>query len=315
MCTKQESWMPSADGIHQIHVIEWRPEGSAPRGVVQIAHGIREYANRYDTFARYLCARGFLVVANDHLGHGKSWTGPEDQGFFARRDGWTRLVQDIEALRRRTAAAFPGLPYFLLGHSMGSFLVRTHLFTYPGGIQGAMLCGTGQQPVALAAFGKVLTTLLCILRGQHNRSRLIDHLALGSYNRSFAPARTSCDWICGDPAVVDAYIRDADCTFLPTVGLYRDLMDGVLRIRKGSNLQKMDKALPVLFFSGSDDPVGNRGAGVQQVRDSFLQAGCTDVTLRLYPGCRHELLNEQNREQVFADVLEWLESRLPAAAQ
>lgn len=311
MCSKREYFFPSTDGIHRIHALEWQPE-TPPRGVVQIAHGICEYADRYDAFARYLCAQGFAVVANDHLGHGKSWTLPEDQGYFAPRDGWSLLVEDMELLRARTAEAVPGIPYFLLGHSMGSFLARTYLFTFPGHLTGALICGTGQQSPAAVAAGKALTSVLITLQGSHHRSRLVHRLTLGDYNRGIPNPRTPCDWICQDPQVVDAYRADPDCMFLPTLGLYRDLMDGVGRIRDPRNLRKMDPALPILFFSGSEDPVGGRETGVRQVYDSFLQAGCTRLSLKLYPGCRHEVLNELGREQVYADVLCWLEQQLPA---
>ena len=299
---------PSADGAHQIFAQEWRPEGE-PRGVVQLVHGVAEHVGRYDGFARFLAGQGFLVCGEDHLGHGRTVTDGQ-YGYFAPRDGWQLLVRDNQQLRRLVGSQHPGVPYFLLGHSMGSFLTRTYLIDYPGDVAGAILSGTGQEAAPLVAFGRGVSSLLCRLRGDRYVSPLVYQLSLGAYNQKFRPNRTSADWISRDEGAVDAYLADPLCTFRPTVGMFRDMMGGLQYIARRDNLSRMDPDTPVRFFSGDQDPVGSMGAGVRKVEAMFRAAGCREVSVRLYPGGRHEMLNEINRAQVWQDVLDWLEERL-----
>ena len=305
----REFFYPSADGRTQIHARCWQPEG-APRAVVQIAHGICEHIGRYDHFACWLAERGILVVGNDHPGHGQSWQDPARKGFFAETGGWELAVGEMEALRRTTADAYPKVPYFLLGHSMGSFLTRTYLILHPGVLDGAILSGTGQQPGWLTAAGCGFADLLCRTKGVLHRSPLARKLMFGGYNKDFQPNRTENDWLCGDAAVVDAYCADPLCGFLPCIGLYRDMLGGLRFIGKPEHTVKMEKTTPVLFLSGSMDPVGENGAGVDRTVALFQQAGCRDVTDLRYPDGRHEVLNEVWREDVYCDVLFWLEERL-----
>lgn len=315
MVSKQEFTFPSSDGVHQIHAAAWSPDSGAPRAVLQLVHGISEYIGRYDAFARFLAERGFLVVGHDHLGHGGSAHGPEEYGFLAESGGWGYLVSDVRALRLRVGGQYPGLPYFLMGHSMGSFVARTYLIDYPGTLSGCILSGTGQEPGALVAFGKVLTGILGAVKGKNTVSKLVTSLTLGPYNKKFAPNRTPSDWISRDEAVVDAYIRDPLCRFVPTLGMNHDMMGGLQYISKKANLAKMDPGTPVFFLSGDADPVGQNGAGVKKVAGWFREAGCRDVTVTLYPGGRHEMLNEVNRDEVFSDALNWLEGRLAAVEE
>ena len=307
--THQTYRYPSADGIHQIFTQEWQPD-AAPRGIVQIVHGIVEHSGRYDRFARFLAEQGYLVVAEDHLGHGLTEASAETRGYFTKRQGWKTVVNDVAELHRRTAERYPGVPYFLFGHSMGSFLVRTYLFRKPAPLTGVILSGTGQQPALLMLGGRLLTRLYRLVAGEHFRSGLVHGMALGGYNKPFIPNRTDSDWLTRDEAIVDAYIADPLRAPRPTVGLYSDLMQGITMMQKPANLQKMQKNLPILFISGDKDPVGNMGEGVKAVYDSFLEAGCTDITLKLYAGGRHELLNELNWAEVFEDLQDWLNRKL-----
>ena len=208
---------------------------------------------------------------------------------------------------------FPGAPYFLLGHSMGSFLARTYLCKYPGTVDGCILSGTGQEPPALVAAGKTAASAVCALRGPEAVSGLIDRLSLGAYNKQFKPNRTTADWICRDEAVVDAYLKDPFCTFKPTAGMFRDMMEGLQYISGEEGLANMDPRTPVYLFSGDQDPVGANGAGVRTVYGFFQAHGTRDLTMKLYPGGRHEMLNEINKGEVYADVLDWLEQRIERA--
>lgn len=309
MSSTQEFYFPSSDGVHSVHVQEWLPDGQ-PRAVVQLVHGIAEHVSRYDHFARFLTAHGYYVCGDDHLGHGKTASTSEELGYTCERDGWIHMVDDLYALRRLTGEKYPGIPYLLLGHSMGSFLSRTYLIRYPGTVDACALSGTGQQAPALVSFGSLFAKLERARLGPHGRSGLIQKLCFGAYNNQFKPVRTPNDWISRDKTVVDAYNADPFCQFWPTVTLFGDMMSGIKLIADPSNLAKMDKTTPVYFFAGAQDPVGDSGKGVQKAYRSFLDAGCQDVSIRLYPNGRHEILNELNREEVYADLLTWMEAKL-----
>lgn len=299
---KEEFFYPSADGEHTIHAVLWKPEGPV-RGVVQIVHGICEYALRYEPFAQFLTGHGFAVTGNDHLGHGQSVKGPSEYGYFTQ---WSHLVRDVRALRELVGEKLPGLPYFLLGHSMGSFVARTYLIDYPGTVTGCALSGTAHHPPVGVALGKLVTSF-----GDPKKvNKVFYALSIGAYNKSFAPTRTSADWICRDPQVVDAYLADPMCNFPTKGGMNHAMMTGLGRVGDLRELAKMDKSTPVYFFAGDRDPVGSMGRGVRKVYALFQKAGVRDLTLKLYPGGRHEMLNETNKDQVFADVLAWLEEHL-----
>lgn len=300
MVNVQEFYYPSSDGTHQTHAVLWAPEGREIKGVVQLVHGICEYILRYDNFARFLASQGYVVVGNDHLGHGKTATGPQEYGYFSR---WWDLVHDVRTLQLKVKETYPELPYFLLGHSMGSFVARTFLIDYPGSLNGCILSGTGQEPPVTVAAGKFLTGM-----GDPKKvNKLFYDLSIGAYNKKFAPTRTSADWICRDEAVVDAYLADPLCNFPTKAGMNHAMMTGLQYVADKENLRKMDKNLPVYFFAGDQDPVGAMGKGVKKVSGWFREAGMKDVTVKLYPGGRHEMLNETNKEEVYADVLAWLE--------
>ena len=300
---------PSSDGIHDICATLWLPEGE-PRAVVQFVHGIAEYVGRYDAFARVLTAQGFAVCGEDHLGHGETAKQDSRFGYFSRYDGWTLVTADVRTLRQQMGERFPGIPYFLLGHSMGSFLVRTYLCRYPGEVTGAILSGTGQEPRMLVGAGKLLAGLIGAVKGTEYQSQLVNALALGAYNKQFEPARTEVDWISRDESVVDEYVADPMSGFLPSVGLYRDMLGGLQYISDPHALCQMDPDTPVYLYSGDNDPVGSNGEGVKKVYGYFKSNGTKDLTMKLYPEGRHEMHNELNREEVFADVIAWLEKHL-----
>lgn len=299
---------PSSDGVHQIGASLWLPEEGAPKAVVQIVHGVAEYVNRYDALARFLTEHGFAVCGDDHLGHGRTAMQDSRFGYFARHDGWTLVVADERALRRQMGERFPGIPYFLLGHSMGSFMTRTYLCRYPGEVSGAILSGTGQESALAVAAGKLLAGIIGRFRGYDYSSTLVNSLALGAYNRQFAPNRTTADWISRDEQQVDKYIADPLCQFIPTVGMYGDMFSGLQYISSRRALSRMDPDTPVYLYSGDKDPVGSNGAGVKKVWGYFKKYGTRDLSLKLYEGGRHEMHNELNRAEVFSDVLVWLEA-------
>ena len=307
----RELSFPSSDGIHTIHACEWVPEGQ-PKGVVQLVHGVAEYAARYDHVARTLCDHGYLVCGEDHLGHGKT-AKPDEYGWFADRNGWDLITADVRGLRQLQNEKYPGLPYFMVGHSMGSFLTRTYLCRYPGEVSGAVLSGTGQESAFNVRMGKLLSSLICKCKGSRYVSPLLDSLSLGGYNKKFKPNRTSADWISRDEQVVDTYLKDPLCSFKPTAGMFHDMMGGLQYISSPKALAQMDKTTPIYIFSGDQDPVGAMGRGVKKVHGYFDAHGVRDLTLKLYPGGRHEMFNELNGDQVKADLVAWLDQHLEGA--
>lgn len=302
---REDIWYPSK-GAGQIHACRWSPEGE-PKAVLQIVHGIAEFVERYDDFANYLTARGYLVVAEDHMGHGKSINGDGIQGYF--HGGWFTAVEDTMQLLNTTRRENPNIPYILFGHSMGSFMARTILCKYPdSGISAAIVCGTGWQPAfALPALIKVVESI-CKKTGETKPNEKLQGMVFGSYNSRVEYPRTPFDWLSRDAKVVDAYIAHPLCGFTASSGLLREMMKGILFIEQKQNLSAMCKDLPVFFIAGGDDPVGSYGKGIHQTADAFRKVGMTDVSVRIYPLCRHEILNEINKEEIFEDVVQWIES-------
>lgn len=307
---KDEFYFPSKDGNTEIHTIEWRPEGEV-KAVVQLCHGMIEYIDRYDEFARYLCSHGFYVVGNDHLGHGKSVQSKSEYGFFHEKYGNACVVGDMHMLRQRTMKKYPDVPYFMLGHSMGSIMLRQYIQLYGNGLAGAILMGVVQeQPEAVLHMGRLLCRIMAVLRGWHYRSHLVDKMVVGAFNKKYKPARTRADWVTSDNERLDAYVADPLCSFVFTVNAYYHMFGGMLRMQKKESVFMIPKTLPILMAAGTEDPVGGYGKGVRKVYEKYKAAGIRDVTLRLYANDRHELLNETDREQVYQDMLEWLESKI-----
>ena len=277
--------------------------------MIQILHGIAEYVERYDDFANYLNRLGYLVVAEDHMGHGKSISKETTQGYFT--GGWFAAVSDSYRLLELTKEEFPDIPYVLFGHSMGSFMARTILAKYPdSGISAAVICGTGWMSPAVLQMGKAACQLICKTKGEKTADKKLNDLVFSGYNNRVEHPRTTHDWLSRDNRCVDAYVADPLCGFVPTAGLLRDMLTGILHIQKKQTLEAMNKTLPVFFIAGGDDPVGGYGKGVRMAAQAFRDAGMETVDERIYPLCRHEILNELNREEVWEDVAQWLEKQL-----
>ena len=309
MPTFSDFTFPSSTGKNTIHARKCVPD-CAVRGVVQIAHGIAEYIDRYDPFMSFLAENGFVAVGDDHLGHGKSIAAPEEKGVFADKDGWEHVVADMDKLHDITAAEYPGLPYIFFGHSMGSFLTRTYLIEHPDKPTLAIICGTGHQAAPMVWAGNLMANLQVKSKGYRGDGTMLNNIAFGSYTKGYDEVRTPFDWLNRDPAQVDKYINDPLCGFVASVGLFRDMMGGIKFIQDKANAAKMNKDTPVLFISGSADPVGENGKGVDRAYKFFCDAGMKDVTEKLYPNARHEILNELNRDEVMMDVLDWINEKL-----
>lgn len=309
MPTFKDFYFNSSTGKNKIHARMCVPDAE-PRAIVQIIHGIAEYIDRYDEFMSFLADNGIIAVGTDHLGHGKSIESEEQTGFFAYDNGWDYAVRDEEVLRLAMHENYPELPIIVFGHSMGSFMTRTLLIRYPDAFNAAIISGTGNQGAALVNGGLFMGNLVTGLKGAHHYSKFLNNLAFGSYNKIYENPKTEYDWLSRDEANVQKYIDDPLCGFIPSCSLFRDMMTGVKFITNKKNLTAMNKDMPVYFMSGNMDPVGECGKGVQKAYSNFLEAGMKDVSIKLYPGGRHEMLNEINKDEVYTDILAWLDSKI-----
>lgn len=309
MPTFKDFYFNSSTGKNKIHARMCVPDAE-PRAIVQIIHGIAEYVDRYDEFMSFLADNGIIAVGTDHLGHGKSIESEEQTGFFAYDNGWDYVVRDEEVLRLAMHENYPELPIIVFGHSMGSFMARTLLIRYPDAFNAAIISGTGNQGAALVNGGLFMGNLVTGLKGAHHYSKFLNNLAFGSYNKIYDNPKTEYDWLSRDEANVQKYIDDPLCGFIPSCSLFRDMMTGVKFITNKKNLTAMNKDMPVYFMSGDMDPVGECGKGVQKAYNNFLEAGMKDVSIKLYPGGRHEMLNEINKDEVYTDILAWLDSKI-----
>ncbi|GGA39042.1 alpha/beta hydrolase [Kroppenstedtia guangzhouensis] len=300
----------SSKGKDQLQIVanRWKPDIPA-RAVVQIVHGMAEHINRYDAFASFLIQRGLVVYGNDHRGHGRT-AGKENRGWFAEDQGFEQVVQDLYRLTQIIRREQPGLPLFLFGHSMGSFLARRIIQLHGDEYQGVILCGTGGDPGWLGRLGLRIARREVKKKGSQTPSPMMAKLITGGFNRRFRPRRTEVDWLSRDEREVDKYLEDSFCGGVLTAGFYRDLLEGLIMIHREENIQLTPKNLPILLISGEDDPVGDFGKGVRRVVQRYRRAGIKDLRCKLYTGARHELLNELNREEVVQDVINWLEKHI-----
>ncbi len=293
-----------------MHVYAWLPDKDITlKGIVQIAHGMAEHAKRYEDFANFLTKNGYAVYANDHRGHGKTAGSVENLGFFCEEDGWQKVVDDLKLLSHHVKEKHPTIPLFVLGHSMGSFLTRQYLMDPKIKIQGALLSGTANHPGVIGKAGLLLTKLLLLFNNPKSPSPLMDTLSFKAYNNSFKPNRSAFDWLSKDSSKVDEYIADPYCGTIFSIQFYNDLLKGLLYISDVNNIKKTNQNVPILVFSGTNDPVGENSKGVQAFYSKLKTAGIKDITLKLFEDGRHEMLNETNRKEVYAYILGWLNER------
>ena len=299
-----------AEDTTELFVYRWLPdEGVARKGVVHIAHGMAEHAARYARFAEALTAAGYAVYGNDHRGHGQTAKGPGDLGAFGS-GGFKRAVQDLEQLLVLEKSESPGLPVFLFGHSMGSFLTQAFLIESGAALKGAILSGSSGKPSLLASAGRLVARLERARLGAGGKSKLLNTVSFDAFNKAFAPNRTGFDWLSRDAAEVDKYVADPLCGFEVTTQLWVDVLDANADNARPDRQARVPAALPVYVFAGSEDPVGEKTASLKQLVGAYQKAGLKDVTHRFYQGGRHEMLNETNRDEVTRDVVAWLDAHL-----
>jgi len=303
---KAEEFELSLDGGVTLHAYRWEPEDGA-KAVIQIVHGMAEYAARYARFAEAATANGYAVAAVDLRGHGKSTASPDDWGFFAERDGWNKVVGDLAAQRKRITIEYPDLPVFLLGHSMGSFLAQQLMIEHGGEYAGVILSASNGPVGPLGAVGAFIARLEVLRLGPKGISGLLGAMSFGTFNKPYKPPRTDFDWLSRDEAEVDKYVADPLCGFDFRTSSWRDMIDALGRLYGKAKLARIPKDLPVFILAGTNDPVGNMTKGVDKLIAVYRSTGLTAVESRYYDGARHEILNETNRDEVTADILGWLD--------
>lgn len=306
---KNEFYYLSADGKTQIHAVEWIPD-EKPKAILQIAHGVTEYILRYEQFAEYLVKKGIMVVGNDHLGHGKSIAKDSEPMYFGPTGSWKWAVEDMYTCTKMIKEKYPEIPYYMLGFSLGSFLLRTYLIEYPGIADAAIIMGTGETPPVQIALAKFIANKEAKKVGENHTSPMIKKLTFDTYNKFFAPNRTDYDWLCSDNEGLDEYIADQMRGGNLSAGLFREMLSGMKFTSEIKNLKKMNLNTPILFISGDEDPVGEKGKGVIKAYHKFQDIGMKDVEIKLYPKLRHDILHEKCKKEIYEYVYNWIEKKL-----
>ncbi|CAD5107373.1 alpha/beta hydrolase [Zestomonas carbonaria] len=295
-------WLTASDAAPLL-VNRWLGD-SAPRAVLMLSHGMAEHSARYARFAEALVRAGYALYAHDQRGHGKT-AQRGVLGHYAVQGGWQRVIDDLANLNQHIRQHHPDTPIVLVGHSMGSYIGQAYLIQRSAEVQGAILSGSNYQPLGLYRAAAAIARFERWRQGPTGRSALIEFLSFGSFNKAFKPNRTAFDWLSRDPDEVDKYIADPLCGFRCTNQLWIDLLEGLQQITPTANLAKIDHDLPLLVVGGERDPV-SQGKRLEDLAAALRRAGLRRVELKIYPGARHELLNETNRDEVTVDLVDWL---------
>ncbi len=304
---KSENTFTTNDNVN---IVYFEHTTENPKANVIIVHGMAEHAQRYDDFANFLNKNGFNVYAYDQRGHGKTAGKVEKQGFFAEKDGWNKVTGDLKTMIETANSEFPDIPVFIFGHSMGTFVTRTYIADYDDCVRGVILSGTTGSAGLLGKTGILLTNIIMLFKKKNSPSPLMNKLSFGDFNKAFKPNRTDFDWLSRDEAQVDKYIEDPYCGAIFSVGFYNDMMKGLEYVNKTTVAEKVRKDLPMFLISGDKDPVSKNGKQVKDVFEMYKNTGISDISMKLYEGARHEILNEINKDEVYNDILNWLNKHL-----
>lgn len=301
----------SKNGKTKIHAVKWMPDTKEYTAVLQITHGMQEYIERYTEYAEYMTKQGFLVVGHDHLGHGESVLSAQEYGFFAEEHPSDVLVEDMHTLRTIIQKENPDVPYFMLGHSMGSYMLRKYITLHNDKLRGIIIVGTGCMPDMTMKLGMRICSGMARIKGWHYVSRLMKKLSfMGAYKKFDTTGKDiEKNWLTRDLELAKKFYTDPKANFSFTVNGYYGLMEAVLYDNQPQNIAKIPKKLPIFFVSGEDDPVGDLGKGVKKAYSQYEEAGLVDITWKLYPQARHEILNEVNRKEVYEEIFSWINVR------
>lgn len=297
----------SADGVTDIHCVKWGVKN--PKAILQVAHGMSEFIERYEEFAKYFNEKGILVVGNDHIGHGASIAKDKAPMYFGGENSWGCVVDDLFTLYERTKKEYPDIPYYVFGLSLGSFLMRALIINYTEGIDGAILVGTSKATKLEIMLGKFMAERERKKYGDDVTTDTINDLTFGTYNKKFSPTKTEMDWLCSNEEALDAFLADKRRGKSFTVGLFRELLNVMSYSGDMNNINKMNKTMPILLMSGEKDPVGGFTKSIKKLEEAYKKCGIKDVELKIYPELRHDILNEIGREKVFDDISAWIEEK------
>lgn len=302
----------SNDGKTAIHAVKWLPDSMQYHAILQITHGMIEYIERYAPFAEFLTSHGYMVVGHDHLGHGQSINTTDDWGYFAEGKPSDTVVADIHKLRTLIQADNADVPYFIMGHSMGSFMLRKYLAIHNDNLRGAIIMGTGFIPVGMSSLALTITKAIGKIRGMRHRSKLVQGLAFGADYKAFdmTGENPTNSWLTKDVDIVKKYYETPSCSFMFTLNGYQGLFEAANFSCRAENAKKIPQKLPLFLVSGEQDPVGGLGKGVKEVYYLYQEAGLLDLTYKLYENDRHEILNETDRQIVYEDLLAWMNVRI-----
>lgn len=297
--------LTAEDGV-ALNCFRWQPAtGEATKGVIQIVHGLAEHAARYERFALQLNKAGYAVYAHDQRGHGKSIQDPKEQGYYADQDGWNKVIGDVRTLNQEIKKAHDGLPLLLLGHSMGSMVSQEYIIRHSDTVDGVILSASIDNGGLLLHIGLLVARLERMRLGKHGNSKILHAMSFGDYNKPFKPNRTEYDWLSRDEAEVDKYIEDPLCGFVATTNLWVEFLVGIREFARSKRRSQVRNDLPLFLLTGDKDPVTQMGKAVDALHQSYVKGGMQDVTVKKYPGARHECLNETNRDEVAQDIIDW----------
>lgn len=316
MAVKEVYSFSSADGVSTIHAVKWTPDNGEVKAVLQITHGMVEYIERYSDFAGYLTSKGFAVIGHDHIGHGDSVASEDEWGVMQCSCPSDVMVEDIFSNYKLGKKEFPNVPYFILGHSMGSYMLRKFLCEKAEdieGINGAIISGTGTESNGAIKAGSMVVGLISAFKGRDYKSSMVAGLMYGAPYKGFDTDGTgdrTKSWLNRNVDAVNKYYSDPKCTYMFSVNGYKALLEATGYDNKMSNIAKMRKDMPVVFISGTDDPVGGLSEGVKAAKAKFDEAGINDVSINLFEGYRHEILNEIDNDKVYDFVYNWMEQKM-----
>lgn len=309
MANKTEFTFPSKDGVTTIYGYIWKGDGE-PKAILQIVHGMIEHLGRYDAWAEFLVEQGYIVVGNDHLGHGKSIQSENHWGYFCEGDAVDVLVEDAHTTRELISKDYPDIPYFILGHSMGSFVTRVYLSRHGEGLAGAIVMGTADMSNSLISGGKFMTKVVKAFHNGFYRSKFLNDLVINGNDKKFTNDTYSKSWLTKNKEIVDIKAKDPAANYLFTTNGILGLMDIIATINKPETFKATPVDLPMLLVSGADDLLGDRGEGIKRVYKKYQAAGIKDLTWQLFATDRHEILNELDKDKVYNDLLAWLNVHL-----
>lgn len=307
MIGKEQLQVKSSNGVNDLFVMIWRKKDEDYKGIIQISHGMIEHIGRYEETAGYLAKKGYIVVGHDHLGHGQTVVSEDELGYFPGEQPSRLLVEDLHQITLEMKKRFPKLPFFLLGHSMGSLLARRYIMTYGNELDGVLILGTGRMNWFVLQFGKLFVKFLTWIKGEKYHSPVVEFIIFGAYNNRFGEDRFGKEWLTKDEKLKEAYVSDAKCQFTFSLNGIRMLIDTVLFIQKKENMKKIPLALPIIFMAGTEDPFGEYGRGVNGIYEAYQKLGLTDVKIQMYDNDRHEILHETDREDVCENIVKWLD--------